>query len=210
MGIFVTSCSNIRIEDCHMLRAAGHGYAAIQVQWSNNVMIIGCTIDEGVNGIKYYVSQGEVVHCRISGCSNYGVISNWDGADLMIQGCTILNTVAAIRADANAILRGTGNVFQGSIVTLSLRHASVTLRDCHILNGGGLSVELTDDIRYGIGSYDLVGNWWGTTDADQIDAWILDANDNAQIGAVVQYVPFLDHPVGTERKTLGGIKGMFR
>ena len=210
MGIFVTSCSNIRIEDCHMLRAAGHGYAAIQVQWSNNVTIIDCTIDEGVNGIKYYVSRGEVVHCRISGCSGWGIISDWDGADLTIQGCTILDTVAPLRAGNKAFLRGSGNVFQGSMMTLSLRQAFVTFRDCHILNGGGWSVKLEDDIRYNPGTYDLTGNWWGTTDGDQIAAWIYDANDNPQVGTVVQYVPFLDHPVGTERKTLGGIKGMFR
>jgi len=57
---------------------------------------------------------------------------------------------------------------------------------------------------------DLRNNYWGTTEPDSIAAWIWDGNDTPDLPVTVQYLPFYDHPVSTERKSLSDMKRMFR
>ena len=59
---------------------------------------------------------------------------------------------------------------------------------------------------------DLTNNYWGTTSADSIDAWIYDSNDNNPYNTIVevQYQPFSDVPLSNTKKTMGGVKALFR
>jgi hypothetical protein len=43
---------------------------------------------------------------------------------------------------------------------------------------------------------DMESNWWGTTDEDSIQAWIIDRNDNSEVFETVDYDPWLTEPVG--------------
>ena len=166
----------------------------------------------GFVGIAFDWSTGSILRCRTSGNFSYGISGYGSGTDVLVEDCTATNSPEPLRVESLvASFRGNRCTFSGgSSATASFSQSNVTLRDCHILNGGGRSVRLDDDIRYSPGTYDLTGNWWGTTDSDQIAAWIYDAVDKPSIGAVVQYEPFLLKPVPTERKSLGGIKGLFR
>ena len=56
----------------------------------------------------------------------------------------------------------------------------------------------------------MTNNYWGTTSADSISAWIYDGNDDDGIGAVVDFEPFNTEPLAAEKKTMGGFKSMFR
>ncbi|MCP4144053.1 MAG: hypothetical protein GY752_02070 [bacterium] len=57
---------------------------------------------------------------------------------------------------------------------------------------------------------DLTNNYWGTTSSDSIDAWIYDFNDRPETECEVQYQPFSDVPLSSTRKTMGGVKALFR
>ncbi len=55
-------------------------------------------------------------------------------------------------------------------------------------------------------------NWWGTTERDNIAAWIHDGNDvfYPPPERVEAFEPFAGAPLPTEKKSLGGFKAMFR
>ena len=57
---------------------------------------------------------------------------------------------------------------------------------------------------------DLTGNYWGTTDAEQISAWIRDGYDDPSVHAFVDFEPFEQQPIGTESATMGRVKAMYR
>ncbi len=85
-------------------------------------------------------------------------------------------------------------------------------RGNHILHGAGSSV-LVDAGCYqnppGT-TLDLTNNYWGTTSADTIASWIYDGHDNPAIYGYVQFDPFSPVVVSTEKKSLGGVKGLYR
>ncbi|HPF35742.1 MAG TPA: hypothetical protein PLH84_10005 [Candidatus Krumholzibacteria bacterium] len=57
---------------------------------------------------------------------------------------------------------------------------------------------------------DFSGNWWGTSDADSIAAWIHDVHDDSGLVADVEYEPYLTAPVPAEKAGMGDLKRMFR
>jgi hypothetical protein len=59
-------------------------------------------------------------------------------------------------------------------------------------------------------SIDLRGNYWGTSDEDSIAAWIYDEHDDPSEQAEVLYLPIEPGPVAVEKKSLGGLKALFR
>ena len=81
-----------------------------------------------------------------------------------------------------------------------------TITDCNIYNGGLWSV-------YCVGSgdcyLDMRGNYWGTDDEAQIQAWIYDANDDPAHNCTVDYIPF-SSVVSIEQKSWSEVKGLFR
>jgi hypothetical protein len=62
----------------------------------------------------------------------------------------------------------------------------------------------------GLHTYDFSGNYWGTTNTTEIDAWIQDRSDDPANFAIIDYLPLADGSVATEKKSWGAIKSMFR
>lgn len=58
--------------------------------------------------------------------------------------------------------------------------------------------------------FDFSGNYWGTTDLDEVSQWIFDGHDSEDTTIFIDYLPMADGPVTTESATLGRIKAMFR
>ncbi len=208
-GLFANGCQGVLVQGCRFLRCGLPHFDAIQVMVSTDVSVVDCDIEAGFTGIAYNFSTGEVRGCRVGPNDSYGFVASGRGTKLLVEDCTATDSPSPIWVDALAVLTGRRSVFRGTGASVCFRQGEVFLRDCHILNDGGWSVELLDDIRYTPGTYDLTGNWWGTTDSSQIDAWIYDANDEPQVGAVVQYLPFLDGPVPTKAKSWGELKALF-
>ena len=57
---------------------------------------------------------------------------------------------------------------------------------------------------------DLRNNYWGIASRDSIAALIWDGNDDSNIHAFVDFEPFSTTPLPTEKKSLGGVKGLYR
>ena len=97
--------------------------------------------------------------------------------------------------------------------TIYVDNGSVDLHDSHILPGDEYSVY----IPYHSGPDDavnLTGNYWGTTSADSIAAWIWDSHDDSVVFpttlTTVIFEPFSTEPLPAESKSWGGVKALFR
>lgn len=58
--------------------------------------------------------------------------------------------------------------------------------------------------------FDMTNNWWGTANPDSIQAWIWDASDEPELGHTIDWDPYKSEPVATEKKSLGGLRAMYR
>lgn len=84
-----------------------------------------------------------------------------------------------------------GNVFEGGfIATLCIVAAAAILHGGHIIKGLGLAAAVAGSASLPPISSDMAGNYWGTTSADLIAAWIHDGNDDPSIPATVDLEPF--------------------
>ena len=100
----------------------------------------------------------------------------------------------------------TGGTFYTVMVATG---ASLTLRDCDILNGGGQGTVQSTNLTTTDGVVDLRECYWGTTDSTQIAQWIYDGNEDP-LFTKVQYQPFRTSSVPAEEKSVGGFKALFR
>jgi hypothetical protein len=58
--------------------------------------------------------------------------------------------------------------------------------------------------------FHLEHNYWGTTDAEEIQAHIIDGHVQDNVNMFVIFEPFEDGPVPTEVRSLSDVKGLFR
>jgi hypothetical protein len=88
--------------------------------------------------------------------------------------------------------------------------STATFNDNHIFRGGGRRVYLEMYFQPPDVYLDLSDNYWGVTEADSIASHILDGNDDPAIHAFVNFQPFSAVPIGTEQKSWGGVKILYR
>ena len=109
---------------------------------------------------------------------------------------------------------GSGNELQGGTdTTLWINRLDSTLdfHGNHILNSGGFSVFARFSAGPPLIVHDFSGNYWGTTDTDQIDAWIEDRFDDPTVNyVVVDYLPLAEGPVSNEPSSFGSFKARFK
>jgi hypothetical protein len=96
---------------------------------------------------------------------------------------------------------------RGVIYIGSRSTASVTYS--HLVPGSSLVVRSANYEPAG-STFDFSNNYWGTADRDSIDSWIIDSNDDPDIGFTIEYEPISETPLPTEQKSLGSFKAMFR
>lgn len=97
----------------------------------------------------------------------------------------------------------------GSYATLRTQMgASLILRDCVILNAGGMSVSDESLLERG-GTVDVRQCYWATTDSLQIEDWISDGKDDPDFGTVM-FWPVREAPLPAKSESTGGLKALFR
>jgi len=102
-------------------------------------------------------------------------------------------------------------LFGGYYCTINFENANdSSVVDSSIFPGSGVAVRSTRIPGYGEVTHDLRNNFWGTEDADEIRALILDGTDDPDNASTVLFEPFVGGPVATKDTTLDGIKAMFR
>jgi pectin methylesterase-like acyl-CoA thioesterase len=194
--LFVTRCQ---------FNGRGVGFVGVA-----NAVVEDCTFVGGVTAINYQQgSQGTVRDCVMTGYQNYGLVS-LSGAQVHFDNCSFSGGGCGLWVrDQNARATGNTNTFSGhSYTTIRMSHGHLELHESLILNGGGWSVLCEGDSMapYHI---DLTSNDWGTTDADQIAAWIWDRTDDPTISCTVDYIPF-QGVVTVENQCWSTVKGLFR
>jgi len=224
-GLFVGDASGVEIRDIEFLGPGGVFTANFGV---GAVTIERCTFRAGEvprfearNAIASSAHGLTVRNCTFEGV---GVaLSNTFGGTAVIQDCELLMSIGGVSVDIGSVVARNLTIGPGEQnVAIAGASASIELYDCE-LRGGSLwtiatagnvfarsctilnaseftvfnpnSNPLTIDLRY---------NYWGTTDVEQVRAWIDDAGDS------VVFEPILQGPVSAAPQSFGGLKNRFR
>jgi len=188
------------IENCTFTGIPDNDFGIVIGNGATDAEIRGCTFDGMDTAIQFSLGgTGVVENCSMQAVG-FAAIDLSSGAAVM-RGCTIEEGARVpIRVGAG-VLEIYDSIIGGGTTTTIFSANSMTVRNSHILNSGALSVLSSGSLPLRV--MDLVGNWWGTSDAATIASWIEDENGN------VTYEPFLPGPVPTEVKSMGGMKALF-
>lgn len=200
-------CDNIVIEDCLF-----NGVYTYIADGSNN-----CTIRRSMfnfmpsrpNVLAFYIADGRIEDCDFGG----GLYLR--AAPMELTGNRFVVPVGDYcvwdlgEGGGNVL---TDNLFEGGeIATIIISGAEVEYAGSgnHIIRQpGAYAVALNGSTINTL--VDLRGNYWGTTEEDSISAWIRDMHDEPSEDGEVLFRPFESEPVPTDKKSLGGLKAMFR
>lgn len=184
------------------------------------------------------VASADVVNCEILSCLSAGIFdrsagsmrnctvrldrpTEWDyGLEVWGPGTYTITDNSFEGGGFNIIFgQGASNVTcERNIFTESrdeaIRMVSCTpvIRNNDILKGTGVAVRLDGYPQLPDLTVDMTNNYWGTTVADSISAWIIDGHDvtSPSLHGFVNYEPFARESVPAQKKSLGDVKAMFR
>ncbi len=195
-------------------------YVLDNVQIGPNVLVgVNCTSvdtlhisNSSISGASGGVSLGQ------ASMSMESVSVETDGVGLyvVLQSEAVIDRVSVEAAGkavtlSSGVLRATASSFkaqEGPAFWLVDSTSDVNGSDIYSSEQGYVQCASYD---IGNGHYiDMRYNWWGTTDADVIADGIHDQNDDASEHVEVLYQPYLDHSVGSETISTGGLKSRFR
>ncbi len=181
----------------------------ISIARVGDVEISNCRFNNHIVGVQYDGSWGSMFDCTFSGIENCSLSAITSRVILMRN--VMASSGQPLYLSSGSDVSGSGNIVGGgSYATLRVVGSSVSLNDGHILNAGGWSVRTTTFPGSPEITVDFTNNYWGTTEADSISAWILDGLDDPDIEAIVDFEPFSPVPLPTEQKSMSDIKRMFR
>ncbi len=195
------------VEDCEFVN--GYPYVA-----NAETTFRRCTMTHGVLGLE--VADG--ARCQLWGCEvedvMYGVrtLLGLPGSICNIHDSRIAGTTAALLIDHRTSATAEDCVLTGGsdAVVMARDSEALIIHDCDFVRGAGPVIRCRRPAALGAVTYDLTGNYWGTTDEAEIQSWIIDSNDDASICATVQYSPFAGQSVPTESMTWGDVKALYR
>ena len=169
------------------------------------------TFEGGIVGVQVsFAGTARIERCSFDGMLNIGV-GIIGGSQGFVYDCTFLPTMA-LNINLSGRLVGSGNVLLGGTFTTirTQYNSAVEFNNNHILNIGGFSVEARNGGSPPIRTQDFTGNYWGTTDTAQIDAWIHDLNDQPNVNYIlVDYSPLAEHPIPVETTNIGALKAQY-
>ena len=176
-----------------------------------NTFVRNCSFRGGIVGAQVsFGGTGAIEHCTFEDIYNVDLVL-LGGADVAVNHCVFMPSRAA-NIKVQGRLTGSQNVLMGGAfaTVIVTTRSSVTFNGNHILNNGGWSVSChIGDPGLGVVSHDFTGNYWGTTDIAQIDAWINDRNDASNIWQLIDYLPIADDPIRSEESSFGELKARF-
>lgn len=191
------------------------GYAGVDIQDAGATFLIeDCVFDE-IAGVVVWGAIGTIRNCSFSRSTMPGMaISINSRAQVELQLCTIETMRHALAVTDRSQVVASQCTFRGGGAPWSTLYfgnsATANIHNCDILNGGGDSVyTIGYDCTY-MHHIDLTGNYWGTTEAEQIESWIHYDHESGPNCSVVDYVPFAGSSVPTEPQSWGGVKALFR
>jgi hypothetical protein len=205
--ITFSPCGPVTISGCAF---GGAGTNGISINGTSNVSIENCHFST-LDAIVFAGSSGTIGNCTTT---EYVGQSVWvtDASQVDFINNKLHGSYTSIYVNGWSIVNGSGNVFSGGedLATIFITSQSqVTLNNNDIIKSGDYAAKI-GQYFYEIVTNDLTNNYWGTSDPDSIEAWIWDYDDDPVTRAYIDYIPFSDIPLPTEKKSLGGVKAMFR
>jgi hypothetical protein len=181
----------------------------IDFVWTSNALVTGCTFTNDFIGVQLEQgSTGAIRDCHID---------SKNGCIIVTSGCaaTITNNICTGHQGFCVGLDGevaaTGNIFRGGdAMTIGLCTAPVQIHGNHILKGAGRAVKLRCSMGTPLQEFDLTNNYWGTSSADSLPVWIVDRTDDPSLYGFVRFAPISPTPLPTAKKSLGGVKSLYR
>ena len=195
------------IEECEFVECQQGLYA-----WtpsSGNVCIYDSVFRGGQIGPVFLGGAGgEVRRCRLIDCK----FSLEDSGEVTVTDCDVTREDGGLALHMTNRLPVvlTNNIFSsnGTVVYLA-SYGLGTIRDNQFLRtGDGYWIEcayhpsFTQDI-------DFSGNYWGTTDLEEISEGIWDCYDDPDTYNCVIFEPIADGPVRVESRSWSGVKALF-
>ena len=218
------------IEQCQFLD--NFDFGIIGVAGAGGFIVDQCVFSGNAGGVDLYTVSFYVTRCTFSeryvgaqftqgaigtvrdcvfeeSIENYSLVVRMD-AQVQLQNNRIKGGAHKVVLDSGALLSGTGNVFWGGwLGTFQIYNCVPDLHGNHILHGAGPTV-IMETFGAPLQTIDMTGNYWGTSNPDSIAAWIHDGHDDPSVYAYVQFEPFSPTPLPAEKKSLGGVKGLYR
>lgn len=183
----------------------------ISAGYTPEVAIRDCEFVGGTVGVQFEGgTHGAISGCRVRGAMSTGY-SFITGSVGTVTESIVDGGQVSISCASQAVVTGVQDILRGaSYAAILIGNGSVTLAGCHVLWGGRRLVQLDlfsepPDVKM-----DLRNNYWGIATRDSIADLIWDGSDDPAIHAFVDFEPFSPTPLPTEKKSLGGVKGLYR
>ncbi len=204
----LSSPGDIEIADCVVENSVGGVYA-----WSpglGSVSVRDCEFRCQINGIGFLDgTSGTIERCRLENCG----LELTATAEVTVANCEVIRDDGGPALDLNNHDPVTivDNVFQsnGRVIYLA-SYGLGTITNNHILRTGNdywIYCTYHPSFQQDI---DLSGNWWGTTDVEEIAAGIWDCQDDDHAYHCVIFEPIADPPVSVEIHSWSEVKSLFR
>ncbi len=217
-GLFIAAWDhrNLTITDCSflLLEHFPWGQGSINLTAVEYAIIRNCDFTNGRYAIVVaFCQQTDISDCRFYNQDNVafgaGIASR-----VSLDNC-VFNTPgsALISYSGDNFISLCNSVISGvkSESFLFCNVGSLSVRDCDIDHGAQGAVRVCDIFNCTTPIHlDFTNNYWGTDNPDSIQAWIHDHNDSDQACYIIDYEPYRGVSTPVRKKSLGGVKAMFR
>jgi len=191
-------------------------FAPAAADWSPSHLVVSdCQMEGGRVGVSFSGgASGSVTNCIIRGFDNYGVAMNDPGA-VTVTGNVIeqTNGWGMFIGDADQA-EITGNIIRtetGTCLNFPYPNDGMVFEGNDLFRGQGNFAQTNDYWPYTPATYlHVENNYWGTTDAAEIQAHMIDGHVQDQVNMFVVFEPFAGGPVPVEQRSLSEVKGLFR
>jgi len=202
----ISSVGGVTIERCRF--ECGLGVYA-WTSGSSEVTVFDSEFDCDNIGIAFLSGAGGTIEqCRLENC----ILELTDTAEVTVIGSVVYRNdggVAVLLSNNEPVII-TNNVFESNGMLMRLGSYGLgTIRENHFVcsnDGYWIYCPYHPTFQQDI---DLSGNYWGTTNIEEIAEGIWDCQDDDHAYHCVIFEPIADGPVSVEQKSWGSVKGLF-
>lgn len=191
----------------------------LQIQAMTVAKIGGCQFVGGALGVVATLGMGmtEIHDCVFDGQDLSGINHSMPGGTVRVRDTKMRNQNIALESSESNTRWEVERLVVETVQTATMGYiycANGYIRESHLAKG--LRYVVMDLNQQTITpppnmAFDMTNNWWGTSSPDSIQAWIFDGAD--QPGRPYYFVdwnPFRSDPLPVLKKSLGGVKALFR
>jgi hypothetical protein len=185
----------------------------LQILGASQSIVENCSFLGGDGGLTVgYGGSATVNNCHFQN-QTWEAVTVILGATITLTNCDFLgiNRLTWSGANDNHIIARNCVFDQVGECTIRIGFTGgVDIQDCDLGRGTLGVVHLEDYCFKSPMLIDMRNNYWGTDNADSIQAWIRDSHDSPQTCGTVLYEPFEGSSTPTQITSWGALKSLFR